>query len=69
MSGKWHAYSTRDAVTVYELNREQPWAFGTRGEAIAFLRRQLEREHKAAQERAAELGRALESLLGLEKAP
>ena len=72
MSGKWHAYLSctvveRDKPRVHEYDRPVPHGFETRSVAIAILRRDLERQHKAAQEKVAELGRALANLLEMEE--
>lgn len=72
MSGKWHAYlpttvGQRDRPRVRECERPVPHGFATRAIALAMLRHDLERQHKAAQEKAAELGRALANLLKLEE--
>jgi hypothetical protein len=74
MSGKWHAYvpttvGKRDQPCVTELAREHSWCHPTRQAALEDIRRKLEREHLAAREKVAELGRALASLAELEEKP
>ena len=74
MSGKWVAYcptepGKRDQPRVVELAARTLGGHKTRKAALTGLRHKLEREHKAAQEKVAEMGRALVNLLELEQEP
>jgi hypothetical protein len=74
MSGKWVAFvpthkDKRDRPLVQAYAKPQPFGHSTRKAAISALRDDLERKHKAAQEKVAELGRALANLLELEAKP
>lgn len=68
MAGKWIAYlpPNSDAPRVWKSVHASMLGAPTRKRAIAGLRKDLERQHKAAQEKVAELGRALANLLELE---
>jgi hypothetical protein len=73
MSGKWHGFFEvrgDDVVPhVAELSEPSKGCSRTRAGAIAVLRQHMEHEHKAAQAKAAQIGRTLAALLELEERP
>jgi hypothetical protein len=71
MAGRWHAFvpttpGKRDEPQVKQLEGRHEWCHPTRRAALAALKRQVSQELKAAQERAAELGRALAAIREME---